>query len=126
MKAGILSLIALTLVLITGSAFAETVAGLPLHIQKFESGADEASIRQVADQKNADNPTHYFLESDVNRLGYRFPQTERPVQAARLFRLNVELFPGSWNCYDSLGEALLATGDREGAVSMNQKSLELN
>jgi glyoxylase-like metal-dependent hydrolase (beta-lactamase superfamily II) len=92
----------------------------------IESGADEVAIDQVLDQKNADNPTHYFIEADVNRLGYRFLQTERPEQAVQLFRINAKLFPESWNCYDSLGEGLLAVGDQEGAVVMYKKSLELN
>ena len=66
------------------------------------------------------------MEGDINRLGYRFLQTERPEQAVALLRINVELYPESWNSYDSLGEALLATGDQDGAVAMYEKSLELN
>ena len=39
MRVRILSLAVLSLVLVTGTALAETVAGLPLHVQKFDSGA---------------------------------------------------------------------------------------
>jgi tetratricopeptide (TPR) repeat protein len=43
-----------------------------------------------------------------------------------MFKINVELYPESWNVYDSLGEALLAAGDREAAIAMYEKSLEIN
>ena len=43
-----------------------------------------------------------------------------------MFRINVEIFPESWNVYDSLGEALLAGGETEEAIAMYEKSLELN
>jgi tetratricopeptide (TPR) repeat protein len=43
-----------------------------------------------------------------------------------MFRINVELYPESWNVYDSLGEALLAAGDHESAIAMYEKSLEIN
>ena len=39
---------------------------------------------------------------------------------------NVDLFPLSWNSYDSYGEILLKTGKKEEAIKMYQKSIELN
>ena len=33
--------------------------------------------------------------------------------------------PESWNVYDSLGEALAATGDKKGAVANYEKALSL-
>ena len=50
-------------------------------------------------------------------------QIEKAVQA---FRLNVEMFPNVANCYDSLGEALLMKGDKEGALKNYKRALELN
>jgi tetratricopeptide (TPR) repeat protein len=47
-------------------------------------------------------------------------------EAVELFGINVELYPDSWNCYDSLGEALLRAGDTDEAVAMYEKSLALN
>ena len=43
----------------------------------------------------------------------------------RLFRVNAELYPDSWNVYDSLAEALLKAGDTAGAEKMYAKSVEL-
>jgi len=92
----------------------------------IDENADEAAIRQVITQRDAETPTHYFIESQINVYGYRFLQAEKAVQAAAMFRINVELFPASWNVYDSLGEALFAGGEREAAIAMYEKSLELN
>jgi len=91
-----------------------------------DQGADETAIRQVLDQRDAESPTYFFLEAQINGFGYRFLGQELPDKAVTMFRANVELFPESWNTYDSLGEALLATGDRDGAIDMYEKSLELN
>ena len=43
-----------------------------------------------------------------------------------MFTVNAELYPESWNAYDSLGEALLAADQVDEAVKMYEKSLALN
>ena len=48
------------------------------------------------------------------------------AEAIEVFRLNVELFPDSFNVYDSLGEAYMKSGDKENATKNYRKSLELN
>ncbi|NNF26073.1 MAG: tetratricopeptide repeat protein, partial [Gemmatimonadetes bacterium] len=49
------------------------------------------------------------------------------LQAARrVFELNAESYPQSWNVYDSLGEALKALGETEESIAMYEKSLEIN
>lgn len=52
--------------------------------------------------------------------------TARLADAARVFELNVRLFPQSANVYDSLGEAYLNPGDKERALANYGKSLTLN
>jgi glyoxylase-like metal-dependent hydrolase (beta-lactamase superfamily II) len=92
----------------------------------LEEGAEEAKIQAVLAARTAEPAPYYFIESQINGWGYRFLQTERPEQAASMFRVNVQLYPDSWNAHDSLGESLLALGDTEGARQMYLKSLELN
>jgi tetratricopeptide (TPR) repeat protein len=92
----------------------------------IDEGADEKKILNVVAQRDEEKPSHYFIESQINGYGYRFLQAEKVEQAARMFRINVELFPESWNVYDSLGEALFEAGDNESAIAMYEKSLELN
>lgn len=66
------------------------------------------------------------LESMLNRLGYALLSKDNIHSALEVFSLNVELFPNSWNVYDSYGEALVQAGNREEAVANYQKSLKLN
>jgi tetratricopeptide (TPR) repeat protein len=47
-------------------------------------------------------------------------------KALEVFKLNVYLFPDSWNVYDSYGEALLNSNNKTEAIKMYKKSLELN
>ena len=67
-----------------------------------------------------------FPESLLNTLGYRFLALNRPVDAVALFERNVREFPRSSNAYDSLGDGLVALGDREAAIASYRKSLQLD
>ena len=55
-------------------------------------------------------------EADVNNLAYQLLGEKKVPEALALFRKNVKEHPDSWNCYDSLGEALATTGDKKGAA----------
>lgn len=82
---------------------------------------------------------HYLLsEDEMNSLGYdllggannpnpfHFPEEHRYKEALETFKINTELFPDSWNTYDSYGEALLMVGRKAEAISMYKRSIELN
>jgi CubicO group peptidase (beta-lactamase class C family) len=82
---------------------------------------------------------HYNLsEDEMNTLGYDFmggsnnqnpfhiPEEHKYREALETFQLNMELFPSSWNVYDSYGEILLKVGRKEEAIKMYRKSIELN
>jgi len=92
----------------------------------IDQGADDSAIRQVLDGRDAKPARYFFQEPELNASGYRFFQADRLPQAIAMFRLNVELFPGSWNVYDSLGEALLKAGNTDTATRMYEESLRLN
>jgi len=47
-------------------------------------------------------------------------------KAIAIFKLNTEFYPESGNCYDSLGEAFMNSGDIKQAIINYKKSLELN
>jgi CubicO group peptidase (beta-lactamase class C family) len=65
-------------------------------------------------------------ESSMNSLGYRLLGGNKPDDALKIFRLNVERFPNSANVYDSLAEAYMKTGDKQAAIKNYEKSLELD
>jgi CubicO group peptidase (beta-lactamase class C family) len=66
-----------------------------------------------------------FSEEQLNGVGYRLLGTGRVADAIELFKLNVEMFPSAPNVYDSLGEAYLASGNKELALANYRRVLEL-
>ena len=74
----------------------------------------------------AKNPkTVLFTENQMNNLGYKYLRENKIVDAIEAFKLNVEIFPESFNVYDSLGEAYLKNGDYTLALLNYNKALEL-
>jgi CubicO group peptidase (beta-lactamase class C family) len=65
-------------------------------------------------------------EARLNDLGYSLLRNNNFAPAIAVFKLNVELYPDSANTYDSLGEAYMAAGQKELAVTNYKKSLQLN
>ncbi|HEY9233368.1 MAG TPA: serine hydrolase [Blastocatellia bacterium] len=65
-------------------------------------------------------------EDHLNNMGYGLLQQKKVAEAIAVFKLNVELYPQSWNVYDSLGEAYMVNGEKEMAITNYKKSLELN
>lgn len=62
----------------------------------------------------------------INEVGYMYLRMKDINSALEVFSLNVNLFPGSWNVYDSYGEALFMNGDQEAALRNYTKALDLN
>jgi CubicO group peptidase (beta-lactamase class C family) len=65
-------------------------------------------------------------EDSINSTGYQLLAAKKLADSIRIFQLNVELHPQSWNAYDSLGEAYMNNGDKDLAIQNYKKSLELN
>lgn len=65
-------------------------------------------------------------ERDLNAEGYAHLQAGRDEEALAVFERAVELFPDSWNAWDSLGEACSKAGLNERALASYRRSLELN
>ncbi|MBK7702677.1 MAG: MBL fold metallo-hydrolase [bacterium] len=92
----------------------------------IDEGAGEDAVREVIASRGVEPARYFYMEGQLNASGYRFLQSGRAPQAVAMFRAYADLFPESWNAYDSLGEALLAVGDTDVAVAMYEKSLALN
>jgi len=65
-------------------------------------------------------------EQRLNGLGFNLIRQKKLPEAIAIFKLNTELYPESWNTYDSLGEAYMTNGDRELAIANYKKSLAMN
>ena len=56
----------------------------------------------------------------------RFLQENKVEPALFVMEKTVELFPDSWNAWDSLGEVSAKAGKKDRAIECYRKSLELN
>ena len=101
-----------------------TSAARVIGLSAYDHGPDGAT--KAYEKVAAKGDTYYFDEKEFNKFGYLFLSAERPKEAAMLFQLNVDMYPESWNVYDSLGEAYLAMGNVSKATSLYEKSLDLN
>lgn len=86
-------------------------------------GAEKAEKKLQALRRN----NQYSLsEDELNSLGYDLLGDNKLSLAVEVFKLNMTLFPNSWNVYDSYGEVLLQVGKKEQAIEMYKRSIELN
>ncbi len=75
----------------------------------------------------ADSAKNYIIdENELNIVGYDLLNKSKFDDAIEIFKLIVELYPNSWNAYDSLGEGYMKKGNRELAILNYEKSMKLN
>ena len=65
-------------------------------------------------------------ENDLNNLGYQFLFTGKVEPAIEIFKNNTEMYPDSWNVWDSLAEAYMKKGDKELAIQNYIKALNMS
>ena len=92
----------------------------------IDKGDLEGAVKEIEDLHAERSNKIYFDEGEFNALGYRYLNEERFEEAKAVFKLNVKMYPESWNVYDSLAEAYMLSGDNEKAIGLYEKSLELN
>lgn len=66
------------------------------------------------------------VESRINSLGYNLLRAGKAAEAVDMLKVNVRLYPQSWNAYDSLAEAFAAAGENELAIQNYEESISLN
>ncbi|MBN8584506.1 MAG: hypothetical protein J0M37_05370 [Ignavibacteria bacterium] len=91
---------------------------------------DEGKNEEAADLLRAakiNNPSYQGLnENIINGIGYYALGKKNFDGAIKIFSLNCDLYPQSWNVYDSLGEAYLLSGNTLAAIENYKRSVELN
>ncbi len=95
-----------------------------------------AEALQFFNDHKMDSTRYSYSENDLNQLGYDLMGDANPFhidnlphkipEAVATLLLNTELFPASWNAFDSYAEALAKAGSKQEAIRMYKKSLELN
>jgi tetratricopeptide (TPR) repeat protein len=74
------------------------------------------------------DPLHKYssAEAELNELGYKLVSVNKLDQAILVMKLNTEVYPDSFNAWDSLGEVYMDRGDKQLAIQSYSRSLELN
>jgi len=94
--------------------------------QAIEEQGLQAAVAQIAAERSKARGKYYFLEGEFNLLGYRFMNDGDFEKAVAVLTLNSDLYPDSWNVYDSLAEAYMKDGQNDLAVRHYNRSIELN
>jgi len=90
-----------------------------------EGNYKEAVSAYLAIQQK-DSLSAIINESDWNSKGYQNLRNDSIKKAILCFRINVALYPNSFNVYDSLGEAYLKNGDSALALTNYKMAVKLN
>lgn len=92
----------------------------------LEEGNFEEGLKAYQEimKTNADDPA--VSENNLNRLGYRFMGAENLKLAQDIFKVNMLLYPESFNVYDSYAEACMKIGELDLAIENYKKSYSLN
>jgi D-alanyl-D-alanine-carboxypeptidase/D-alanyl-D-alanine-endopeptidase len=95
-------------------------------VQAYRAGGAADAIARYRNLKAMTAEAWVFDEQQLNDVGYWLLRRGRSADAVAIFRLNVEMYPGAANPYDSLGEAYLALGDTAQAIKNYKRSVELD
>ena len=92
----------------------------------LETSGMEEGLKKYYELKASPSGEYFFSEKSFNLLGFRLMKKGKINEAIKIFELNAEAYPESWNVYDSLGEAYMKNGNKELAKKYYKKSMELN
>src|SRR5690606_30869504 len=88
---------------------------------------NEETVRFFKERKDSLKSEYSFDENSINLAGYMALTEELNTdKAIAIFQINIELFPESFNVYDSMGEAYMKKGDKPKAIEFYKKSLAIN
>jgi len=103
--------------------------GIPIEI-KMKQLIDENGITESINKYHELRKTHAseynFSENQLIELGYYYLSHQSFNEAKAIFKLSIEMYPNSYNTYDSYAEACMLDGDSGEAIKNYKKSLELN
>jgi CubicO group peptidase (beta-lactamase class C family) len=94
--------------------------------QKIQSDGIEQAIEHYHFLKKESEANSRRVESELNQLGYNLMAEDLLDEAIAIFKLNRDENPETANCYDSLGDGLLAKGDTTNAIITFHEALEMD
>jgi CubicO group peptidase (beta-lactamase class C family) len=95
-------------------------------VNKIETNGVEETVSLFKKLFKEEKENYNFSEQQINSLGYNYLHQDEVDLALEIFKLNMEIYPESFNTYDSYAEALMEKGENEEAVVFYKKSIEMN
>jgi tetratricopeptide (TPR) repeat protein len=92
----------------------------------LNAGDAYIQIRNLVNAQRVDSDARGTIESRINTAGYAAGFAGDLDRAKYLLEMNTQLFPGSANAWDSFAEITLYLGDRERAIELYEKALEID
>ena len=108
------------------TAIEKALEGVRILSKDIERAVRQNRFAKVVNRYRQEPDGYYVAERAMNRLGYRLVLQEKVEEAIQVFQINTQVFPDSFNTWDSLGEAHLVRGDYTRAIEYYEKSLTLN
>lgn len=108
------------------STFAKIDTDEKIPVDFLLEGNYEESLEAYSSVMEQDPNNLVVNEDNLNRLGYRFLSQAKTKLAHDIFKVNMTLYPESFNVYDSYAEACMELGEIDLAVENYNKSLRLN
>jgi len=93
--------------------------------KSFKQGNLEQTIGQFQNCNEKEKNNWDYNEYHLNGLGYTILPTDQSV-ALKVFGFITEIYPQSWNAWDSYGEALAVAGKKNEAILAYEKSVNMN
>lgn len=84
----------------------------------------ESAKKLLENRKKSD--IYYLDKNEFNKVGYYLVNNKRIEIAIEVFKITIELFPNSWNAYDSLAESYMLVNNIKLALEYYKKSVALN
>lgn len=95
-------------------------------VRKLKEHNVDSAINYYEKIIKTNKDTLLFTEAQINQLGYQFMNKGDINKAAEIFKFNIDVFPSSFNVYDSYAEALMNLEDYKRSIYYYKKSLEIN
>jgi tetratricopeptide (TPR) repeat protein len=103
--------------------------GVPASLEAFRAALGRQGFDHAGDiyaEMRKGNPDFKLNEDTINSWAYSLMFQNHLPEATALLKLNVQMYPESFNVYDSLAEAYMKAGQKDLAIENYRKSLEKN
>ena len=99
--------------------------GYKMNFAQAEAGP--SAIKEHYKKFSAEQGSEFLPPDEiVNSLGYQALQSGDTTKALEFFQMNIDMYPQSYNVWDSMAEGLMGKSDFKKAIQYYEKSLALN